>query len=110
MQQVEPQSLRKEERFSTDRVILFRPTEESDFRPARLKNISHHGLFMRTSELLSIGEQVEVIISPFDCTSDPVQVTVEVVHMQITEQGAEQGYGCKVTSSNTIENGNKSFF
>lgn len=97
-------SLRKETRRETNRPILYRLPEESNFRPAQMKNVSHHGLFMQTSESLQIGEEVEIIISPYDSASDPVQVTVEVVHIQPADTENAKGYGCKVTSSNFIEN------
>ena len=97
-------SFRQEERHKTDRVILYRLEGESSFKPARVNNISHHGLFMLTAENLQIGEQAEVIISPYDSAFDPIQVTVEIVHIQQTSADTEKGYGCKVTSSNIIEN------
>lgn len=98
------QHQRREERKETNGIILFRPTGESNFRRARIKNISHHGLFMLAHELLQIGEEAEVIISPYDSKYEPMQVTVEIVHIQPGEHPDESGYGCKVTSSNIIEN------
>ena len=97
-------SLRKETRQETNRQILYRLPGESNFRPAQMKNVSHHGLFMHTTESLQIGEEAEIIISPYDSTLDPVQVTVEVVHIQPTDVEHINGYGCKVTSSTLIEN------
>jgi len=95
---------RREERKETDRLILFRLSGEPNFRPARIKNISHHGLFMQAHEALQIGEQAEVIIAPYDSACEPMQVTVEIVHIQPAEKTTQHGYGCKVTSSNFIEN------
>lgn len=97
-------SLRREERHEVDQMILYRLPGESNFKPARVKNISHHGLFMHTMEILDIGEEAEVIIAPYNSATDPVQVTVEIVHIQATEMETPNGYGCKVTSSNCIEN------
>ena len=97
-------SLRKETRRETNQPILYRLQGESKFRPARMKNVSHHGLFMQTTESLQVGEEAEIIISPYDSALDPIQVTVEVVHIQPIDTENVNGYGCKVTSSNFIEN------
>lgn len=95
---------RREERKEADGLILFRLSGETSFRQAKIKNISHHGLFMLAHELLQLGEQAEVIISPYDSEHNPMQVTVEIVHIQPADETIENGYGCKVTSSNIIEN------
>jgi len=96
-------SQRREQRREVDQMILYRLPGESNFKPAQVKNISHHGLFMQTMEILDIGGEAEVIISPYNSDSDPIQVTVEIVHIQAAEMGCPNGYGCKVTSSNCIE-------
>lgn len=98
------ESLRFEERKETDTQILFRVAGESNFRKARMKNVSHHGIFMHAHESLQIGEQAEIIISPYDSEYEPMQVTVEIVHIQQADKSDQNGYGCKVTSSNIIEN------
>lgn len=102
--QAHEKSFRREQRHKISRSILFRLSGESDFKPAWAHNVSHHGLFMQTSKEMLIGEEAEVIISPFDSQFDPVQVTVEVVHRQTGDSKNGLGYGCKVTSSNIIEN------
>lgn len=102
--QAEEKSFRREKRHNTSRPILFRMAGEAAFKPAQVHNVSHHGLFMLTNEILLVGDEADVIISPFDSEFDPVQVTVEVVHTQQVDGDNRQGYGCKVTSSNIIEN------
>jgi Tfp pilus assembly protein PilZ len=96
--------LRRETRKPVDLYVLYRRVGENKFLPAKLENVSLHGLFMKTDDSFFVGEELEIIISPEKPDYEPMQVTVEVVRIQTSDNDRDAGYGCKVTSTQLIEN------
>ncbi len=87
---------RKEERQVVNLNALYCVTGTSNFRRARVENISVHGVYLRLKEDISVGTKLDVMFAS-EGNSDGVLVCVEILHH------VKDGYGCRVISENTFE-------
>ncbi len=87
---------RKEERQVVNLNVLYCVTGTSNFRRARVENISVHGIYLRIKESISVGVKLDVMFASED-KLDEVLVCVEILHH------IKDGYGCRVISENTFK-------
>lgn len=89
-------NLRKEERQVVNLNALYCVTGTSNFRRAKVENISVYGIYLRLKEDISVGTKLDVMFVS-EGKSDEVLVCIEILHH------VKDGYGCRVISENTFE-------
>lgn len=90
-------NLRREERHVVNLNALYCITGTSNFRRAKVENISVYGIYLRLKEDLSVGMKLDVMFNLNDKSVDEILVCVEILH------NIKDGYGCRVISENTFE-------
>ncbi len=90
-------NIRAEERQVVNLNALYCVSGTSNFKRARVENISVHGIYLRLKEDISVGTKLDVMFASKG-KLDEVLVCVEILHH------VKDGYGCRVISENTFEN------
>ena len=89
-------NIRAEERQVVNLNALYCVSGTSNFRRAKVENISVHGIYLRLKEDISVGTKLDVMFAS-NGKSDEVLVCVEILHH------VKDGYGCRVISGNTFK-------
>ncbi len=98
MEQKSHHELRSEERKVVRLNAFYNKVGQSGFKSSIVENISQHGIFLKVKEELTVGDNLEVMISQGKQENNPLQVVVKVIF-----KSKFGGYGCKVVSDETFE-------
>jgi hypothetical protein len=98
MEQKSHHELRREERKAVRLNAFYNKVGQSGFKSSIVENISAHGVFLKVKEELTVGDDLEVMISKGKQEDNPLMVVVKVIF-----KSKFGGYGCKVISDETFD-------